>query len=185
MNLLLPIVGIFIACLIGLLLWSARRSSGPNPASLPRENLNFVCQHLDHLSQLRQALAGTDISLLMSRGQHKLAQKITRERRQIALRYLESVRLDFEGLLRTAKAVAILSPEVMAADEWERMQLSAHFFWRYQILKLRLRMGSASFSQLGNLSKFVSKLSVEMERAVAELAERAVLVAENASLPQR
>jgi hypothetical protein len=87
--------------------------------------------------------------------------------------------------LRMARAIAALSPEVVAVREFERLRLTAVFAWRYQVIRWRLLTGLAPMSQLAGLSDLVSGLSVRMEMAVQELGERAAAAAELASSMNR
>jgi hypothetical protein len=94
---------------------------------------------------------------------------------------LSAVREDFQSLLRLAKVIAVLSPEVAALQEFERIRLTLKFAWRYQVIRMELRAGLAPIPRLDALTDFVSSLSVRMETAMTELGERAALAAELAS----
>jgi hypothetical protein len=91
------------------------------------------------------------------------------------------VRGDFHSLLRMARVIAVLSPEVAAVQEFERLRLTAKFNWQYQLIRWKLLAGFATLPQLDGLSNLVSALSVRMEAAMKELGERAALAAELAS----
>jgi hypothetical protein len=84
-----------------------------------------------------------------------------------------------------ARVIAVLSPEVAAAHEFARLQLTANFLWRYQLIRWKLLLGFAPVLQLNGLSDLVSGLSVRMETALKELGERAALAAELASSMNR
>jgi hypothetical protein len=88
-------------------------------------------------------------------------------------------------LLRIAQVIASLSPEVGAAQEWERLRLSFRFSCRYQIVRAGLYSGLLVLPQLSGLSQIVSELAFRMETAMKELGERAVLAAKLASSPDR
>ena len=126
-------------------------------------------------------LQETDNLYVFQKAPAFVARRVRQERRRIALAYLSAVRDDFQSLLRTASIIAGLSPEVVAMQEFERVRLTVEFAWRYQLIRLQLRVGLAPFPQLDGLSDLVSGLSVRMETAMKELGERAALAAELAS----
>ena len=99
----------------------------------------------------------------------------------MALAYLFAVREDFQSLLRLAKIIAVLSPEVATVQEFERLRLTIRFAWRYELLRMQLRAGLAPLPRLDALSDFVSSMSVRMETALKDLGERAALASELAS----
>jgi len=137
--------------------------------------------HVVHLPQIRQALAETDYFYLSQKAPAFVSRRIRQERRRVALAYLSALREDFQSLLRMAKIIARLSPEVVALHEFERLRLTVAFAWRYQMVRLQLRAGLMPIPRLDGLSDLVSGLSVRMETAMNELGERAVLAAEIAS----
>lgn len=106
-----------------------------------------------------------------------------RERRRVALGYLSALRGEFDRLLRMARIIAALSPDVVAAQELERVRLTINFLWRYQILRLSVWAGYAPLPQMDSLSNLISGFSVRLEAAMRELGERAALVAEMMSPP--
>lgn len=108
-----------------------------------------------------------------------------RERRNVALAYLSALRGDFDSLLQTARAIAVLSPEVAVVQEFERLRLTVHFLWRYRIIRMSVWAGYAPLPQMDGLSNLISGLSVRLEVAMKELGERAALVAEMVSSPDR
>jgi hypothetical protein len=61
------------------------------------------------------------------RGGRELAKRLRRERKNVILLYLNSLRSDFEQLLRIARVVALLSPEISSSYEYERLRLSLLF----------------------------------------------------------
>ncbi len=99
--------------------------------------------------------------------------------------YLANLRADFQRSLRLARVVAVLSPEVAASHECERLRLSMYFFWRYRMLVLGLSAGLLLFPQLRGLSQMVSELAFRMDLAVKELGQRAAIVAQLASTLNR
>jgi hypothetical protein len=176
-------VPIVVALLI-LLAWALRKPEPRNalrvkPASLEQPGP----RHATYLSLIRQALSPADLEFLAARGSPSLARRARKERRQVALSYLKELRNDFQRLLRLAQVIASLSPEVGAAQEWERLRLSFRFSCRYQIVRVGLYSGLLVLPQLNGLSQVVSELAFRMETAMKELGERAVLAAKLASSP--
>lgn len=172
------VVGLFLL----LFAWSMRK--GRKPGSLPADAGNteeYGRGHVAHLPQVRQALAVADFEYLSLKAPRTLARRVRQERRRVALAFLSAVREDFQGLLRLAKIIAVLSPEVAAVQEFERLRLTIKFAWRYELLRMQLRAGLAPLPRLDALSDFVSSISVRMETAMKELGERAALAAELAS----
>lgn len=168
--------------LLLLLVWTLRTPRKPparkyDPASLEQTGR----RHATYLALLRQALSRADIEFLAVRGSAQLALRVRKERRKVALLYLAQLRDDFQRLLRLARVVASLSPEVGAAQEFERFRLSLHFSCRYQIVRAGLYSGLLVLPQLSGLSQVVSELAVRMESAMKDLGERAALAAKLAS----
>jgi len=108
-----------------------------------------------------------------------------RERRQVALDYLSALLAEFDRLLRTARVIAALSPEVAAGQELERILLTAKFLSRYRMIRLSLWTGFTPLSQISDLTNLLSAYSVRLEEAMRELGERAADVAEMVSSPDR
>src|SRR5262249_15282609 len=77
-------------------------------------------RHAIYLPLIHQALSQTDLKFLASRGPAILARRVRRERRRVILAYLAALRDDFRQLLRFAKAVSVMSPEIATAQEAER-----------------------------------------------------------------
>lgn len=176
-------VPIVVALLI-LLVWALRKPESRNawkvePASIEQPRP----RHATYLPLIRQALCPADLEFLEAQGSPVLARRVRKERRRIALSYLNELRNDFQGLLRLAQVIASLSPEVGAAQEWERLRLSFRFSCRYQIVRAGLYSGLLVLPQLSGLSQLVSELAFRMETAIKELGERAVLAARLASSP--
>lgn len=182
MNLSLFLFCGLLAILLVVLIWALRvprqlRESDPHSALLEETGK----RHVNFLPQIRQALAETDYLYLSRKAPALVVRRVRRERRRVALAYLSAVREDFHSLLRMAKIIARLSPEVVTLHEFERVRLTLVFAWHYQMVRLQLRAGLVPIPGLDGLSDLVSGLSVRMEAAMNELGERAALAAEMAS----
>jgi hypothetical protein len=180
----LPLLLFFglVAVLLVALGWALRRpherrNLRGDPLSLDEDGR----QHVTYLPQIRQALAKADFDFLRGRASDKVQRRVRRERRGVALAYMDALRGDFQSLLRMARVIAVLSPEVAAVQEFERLRLTAKFAWQYQMIRWKLMAGFATLPQLDGLSNLVSGLSIRMEAAMKELGERAALAAELAS----
>jgi len=176
----------FVAILLLGLGWALReprerRKLRTDPRSLDEDGQ----RHVTYLPQIRQALAPMDFDFLLKSASRELQRRVRRERLGVALAYLAAVRGDFQRLLRTARVIAVLSPEVAAVHELERLRLTAKFAWQYQMIRWKLLAGFAPLPQLDGLSNLVSGLSVRMEAAIKELGERAAAAAELASSVNR
>ncbi len=171
-----------VAVLVILAVWSLR---GPGRGVLPKLESALLAgtsrPHVVYLPQIRRALASADFVYLSSRGWGDLAHRLRKERRRIALAYLPAVKQDFATMLRLARVIAGLSPEIRTLQEWERLRLTARFYYRYQLTRLGLLSGFTLAGQLQDLSLIVSALSVRMESAMKELGERAAAAAQLAS----
>jgi hypothetical protein len=171
-----------IVVLLVLLFWALR---GASKNTGPNVDLGYLEQsgrrNATYLRLIHRALSPVDMQFLLSRGSARLARRTQKERRRIVLSYLAGLHDDFLRLLRLAKAVAALSPDVTGAHEFERVRLSLQFSWRYQMLRASLFLGSLSLPRLDALSQMVSELAVRMETAMKDLGERAVLATRLAS----
>ncbi len=96
----------------------------------------------------------------------------------MALLYLGAIKRDFEQLLRVARVIAVLSPEVSGSQEYERIRLSMIFRWRFQMTKARLLIGIIPQPQLVSVWQMAATMAVQMEETMAKLGERAALAAE-------
>ena len=179
----LAIVGILFL----LFLWSLRSprrhvSSAELPSAIPQ---NLQGSHVSHLPQISRALAPTDFEFASKRIPREALRKMRKERRQVALAYLSALRAELDQLIRTARVIAALSPQVAAGQELERALLTLNFLWRYRIIRMSLWAGFAPLPQLSDLSNLLSGYSVRLEEAMKEMGERAALVAEMVSPADR
>ena len=179
----LAIVGILLV----LFLWSLRSpkksvSSMELPAAIPQ---NLHTSHVSHLPQISRALMPADFEFASKKISREAVRRMRRERRNVALAYLSALRAELERLLHTARVIAALSPQVAAGQELERALLMAKFLWRYRMIRMSLWVGFAPLPQLGDLSNLLSGYSVRLEEAIKEMGERAALVAEMVSSPDR
>jgi hypothetical protein len=176
-----------VGLLLALLLWAlaSPRDDSRVGAAHPESVEESARQHATYFGLIRQAMSQEDFEFLAARGPVRLVHRTHKERQRIALLYLENLRADFQRLLRLARVIAVLSPEIAASREFERLRLSIRFSWRYRIVLLGLYAGHLIMPQLSGLSQIVSELAFRMESAMQELGERATVAAELASTLNR
>jgi hypothetical protein len=138
-------------------------------------------RNVTYFPQVKQALATDDFAFLASRGLPLLARRVRKERRRIALAYLESLRNDFLKLWGLARVIASLSPEVGVAQEVARLRLGLTFALRYEMVRITFLLGFAPLPALGALSEVVGRLAIRLEATMRDLGERSALAAQLAS----
>lgn len=186
MSLVFYLFFAIVALLILLFAWSLANPKKPAAPVLPLAvQQDPHGSPIAHLPQIRQALAREDEEFLARAGGDVLLRRLKKERRHVALTYLHALRQDFDGLLRTAKIIASLSPEIGVGQEFERVRLTVIFLWRYRMAQLALYTGYAPLPEMAALSNFISGLSVRLEEAVKAMGERATLAAEMMSPSDR
>ena len=168
---------------IGILLlltiaWLAFSGTRHRPEVARSGNRELECLHISSLPQIKRALANSDFMYLEQQGYPALAKRLRKERRRIALNYLACLRVEFQKLLRLARMVAVMSPNVAVAQEVRGLRLNLEFSYRYYLIYFRLVTGIAPLKAIGSLSNMVSALTIRMETAISELGERAALAAE-------
>jgi hypothetical protein len=175
-----------VILLILLLAWGMRHQPKRGLPGLDELNLGAGERpHATYLPQIQQALEKHDLKFLESRGAASLVIRVRKERLHVALLYLQALHGDFQRLLRLAKVISALSPQVIAMQEFERLRLVMKFTWRYQWTRVCLMLGLAPLPQVRDLSRMLSTLSARIEIAMTELGERAALAAETASALDR
>ena len=175
------------AILLLLLFWALRspkrdESAGVSTIGSIEESAR---PHATYFGVIRQAMSQQDFEFLATRGPLRLVRRTHKERARIAMLYLAELRADFQRLLRLARVIAVLSPEVAASHEFERLRLTLRFSWRYRMVRLGLYAGLLFLPQLSSLSTMVSELAFRMEVAMKELGDRAAVAAELASTLNR
>jgi hypothetical protein len=168
----------FVVGLLLLLAWALRGPGKPTKSgassNAPEANDR---PHVNFLPHIRQALDTSDYEFLAEKSTPVVQRRVRRERRDVALAYLSALRLEFEDLLRMARIIAGLSPEIVVMQEFERLRLTVKFIWRYELIRIKLRLGFAPLQRLDRLGNLISGLSVRLEIAVKELGERAAELA--------
>src|SRR5216683_3795477 len=140
-----------VGVLLALLFWAlcprrANRAAATGSMEKP------ASQHTTYFAVIRQAMSHEDFEFLAARAPVRLVRRAHQERQRIALLYIENLRADFQRLLRLASVITVLSPEIAASHEFERLRLSVRFSWRYRIVLLGLYAGHLLMPQLSGLS---------------------------------
>jgi hypothetical protein len=162
----------FLALLvIGLLLLASRP---PTRQFTPPTDVFEVLSKSRHCSRLPQivlALRPEDTEYLRESGQVSLMQTLRRQRRRIALNYLDQLQQEFEMLLEISRVLAVMSPEAIGIEEMERWKLSVAFAATCVFLRWKLRLGLQPFSGFTLLSNMASNIARELDTATTRIAE--------------
>src|SRR5262249_54055691 len=149
-----------VAVLALLLVW-AWRGNKKRPKGL-KEQIALLDgvgrSHATYLPLIRQALSAEDAVFLRRSGTPELAERLDKERRRVTIAYLAALREDYARLLRIAKVIAVMSPEVSNAQEADRAWLNVQFAVRYQLLRITLYAGILPHGRLDALSHMVSQM---------------------------
>jgi len=168
-------IAIFLAvALSGVLLWLLRSRQQPAAISRPsaasiKESTLLTAKHYRYFPLIRQALCPDDTRYMLGAAPPGVAQRVVRERRAVARRFLKGLREDFLNLARLGRMIASLSPVVSREQETERLILSLKFQMLYAFVWLRLSFGNLPLQQLEHLTGLVGRLAVRMEEAMAEI----------------
>ncbi len=168
--------------LTGLLLWAIR------PVRIRFHSTDTVFEALSaprhhyRLPQILLALQAKDTEFLEERGYPKLRQRIRAERKNIALNFLEFIENDYRTLMEASRVLAAMAPEVVAAQEWERLRSSVGFTWNCRLLRWRLMTGLRPWDNFAKLSEMANDLSYRLEQLTTKIGERVVLASKFPSL---
>jgi hypothetical protein len=175
----LTIVVLLALSLSGLLLWLLipRNPSSQTTATQIPSTVNEVlaaAKHYGYFPQIRQALSVEDTKYLRETAPRHVAKQALRERRAVALRFLEGLHEDFSHLARLGRVIAALSPEISRQQETERLILSLKFQMLYALVWLRLSSGSLPLEQLEHLTGLVGRLATRMNEAISEISAQSL-----------
>jgi len=182
----LPLI-LFIAfalLLIVLLAWAVRP-----PKKIPLsvdDVLDTLCdkRHYARLPQILQCLRQDDTDFLYARGRDELANRLRRERKRIALRYLTQLQDEYQLLLETSRILAKIAPELSMMDEFQLFRLNVRFVLCCRYLRWRLRLGLQPWDVFGILSDMEGDITLSLEAVTAHMGERAALASEFPSFLQ-
>jgi hypothetical protein len=133
------------------------------------------------LPQILQSLQPSDTEFLEGRGLRSLRRRIRSERTQIAIRFVNSLESDYETLLEASRILAVMSPEVVPMQEFERLRLSFKFARNCFLMRLRLRMGLAPWKGFSKISDMATSMSFRMESATSQIALQTAVAGDSSS----
>ena len=185
MSLPVILLVLFAILLVGLLSWALRP-----PARSPRPSLDAFealrqSRHSSRMPHILQALQPQDAEYLRSAGQPALMQTLRRQRRVIALNYLQHLQEEFEMLLEISRALAVMSPQVVGMQEMERWKQSVVFAMNCAYLRWRLRLGLQPFSGFTLLSNMATDIARQLDKATTHIAEATVQGSEHSPPGQK
>jgi hypothetical protein len=165
----------FALLLTGLMLLALR---APKRRMLTVEELQAAIsepRQLNRLPQISQALEFEDLEFLRGRGRIELAGRVGRERKKIALNYVDCLEEDFESLLEASRFLAAISPKAEAMKELDRLKLGIRFHACSAYMRWSLRLGLEPWPALEALSEMAGGVAHQLEEAVARVGELAAL----------
>ena len=165
----------FLALLVIALLLLASRSSN-RQFTPPTDVFEALSQsrHCSRLTQIVLALRPEDTEYLRESGQVSLMQTLRRQRRRIALNYLDQLQQEFEMLLEISRVLAVMSPEAIGIEEMERWKLSVAFAATCAFLRWKLRLRLQPFSGFTLLSTMAADIGCQLDAATTRIAEATV-----------
>jgi hypothetical protein len=181
MSLSIILLILFTLLLVGLLAWALRPPSGPIRPPLNVFEALSKSRHCLRISYVVQALQPEDTEYLRDTGQVALMQTLRRQRRQIALRYLDQLQEEFQELIEVSRLLAVMSPEVIGMEEMERWKLSLAFAVNCAFLRWKLHLGLQPFSGVTLLSDRVISIARQLDLASTRIAEAAVRSSESST----
>jgi hypothetical protein len=131
------------------------------------------------MSNILNVLQPEDTEYLRETGQLALMQSLRRQRRQIALSYLDQLQQEFEELLEISRVLAVMSPEVIGMEELERWKLSITFAANCVFLRWKLRWGLQPFSGLTLLSNMAVSIARQLDTATARIVQATAQASES------
>jgi hypothetical protein len=130
--------------------------------------------HTAHLFPVLQALRPEDVQFLKALGRPELAVRLAQQRKRVGLLYLQALQDEFDSLLAASKTLAVMSPQLVPMEEFERLRLSIRFALLCRYMKMRLRFGLSSQGGFDMLSSMAVSINLALERTTTMSAERAV-----------
>jgi hypothetical protein len=174
MNLAAPFFILAALFLLALLAYAVRPTKKPFLSQDSVFEALSEPRHSFRLPQILQSLQPSDTEFLERRGHHSLRQRIRADRKQIALQYVQMLETDYETLLEASRILAVMSPEVVPMQEWERVRLSFRFARNCFLMRLRLHSGLAPWKGFGQISDMTTNMSFRLETATSEISARTV-----------
>jgi hypothetical protein len=178
MNIALLIFIVVALVLILVLGWAVRP---PQKVHLTVDDVfNALSEkrHYARLPQILQSLRHEDTDFLYARGHDEIADRLRRQRKRIALRYLNYLEDEYQLLLEASRILARVAPEVSPMDELQRFRLNVRFVFCCRYLRWRLRFGLQPWDIFGVLSDMEGDMTLWLEAAATRIGERAAFASE-------
>jgi hypothetical protein len=172
----------FAAILILLLVWAVRPTRKTSLTVDDVFNALSEKRHYARLPQILQSLREEDTDFLYARGENELAERLHRERKRIALNYLNYLEDEYQLLLEASRILARLAPEVSPIDEFGRFRLNLRFVLACHYLRWRLHLGLQPWDVFGILSDMEGDMTLRLEAAATRIGEQAAIA--SSSIPQ-
>jgi hypothetical protein len=169
---------LFVLALLGVLALAGKPS---RLGSLSAEDTLAILSgpsHTAHLFPVLQALRPEDAQFLTTLGHPELAGRLVRERKRIGLMYLQALQNEFECLLAASRTLAVMSPQLVPLEEFERLKLNIRFALLCRYMRIRLRFGLSSQGGFDMLSAMAARISIALEGATVAAAEKAIAASE-------
>ena len=174
MSLPVILIILFALLLVVLLAWALRPPTRQIKPPLDVFEALSQSRHSSRMSHILQALQPADTEFLRQTGQAALMQTLRRQRRRIALNYLDQLQEEFETLLEISRVLALMSREVVGVEEMERWKLSLAFAANCAFLRWKLRLGLQPSPGFTLLSDMATSIARQLEAATTRIAETAV-----------
>jgi len=182
MSLPVILLVLFALLLVGLLAWALRPPAHQTRPELDVFDALQQSRHSSRMSHVLQALQPEDTEYLRGSGELALMRTLRRQRRLIALQYLDQLQKEFEMLLDISRVLAVMSPEVIGIEEMERWKLSLAFAATCAFLRWKLRLGLRPFSGFTLLAKMAADIARQLDAATTRIAESTVRGSEHSAL---
>lgn len=168
-------MALFVLWLLIVLVWAGKPR---RRAALSAEDTLAILSgatHVSHLSPILQALRPEDAEFLERMGRPELAAQLVAQRKQVGLLYLQSLQNEFECLLAASRTLAVMSPQLMPMEEFERLKLSVRFELLCGYMRFRLKFGQSPQTEFSKLSEMAGRITTALERATGAAVERQLL----------
>ena len=91
---------------------------------------------------------------------------------------LQALQNEFECLLAASRTLAVMSPQLVPLEEFERLKLNIRFALLCRYMRIRLRFGLSSQGGFDMLSAMAARISIALEGATVAAAEKAIAASE-------
>ena len=164
---------LFVLWLLVVLVWAGKPR---RRTALSTEDMLAILSsatHASHLCPILQSLRPEDAEFLEKIGRPELAARLIAQRKQIGLTYLQALQNEFECLLAASRTLALMSPQLMPMEEFERMKLSVRFELLCGYMRFRLKFGQSPQKEFGKVCEMAGRITMALEQATGAVVERA------------